>query len=644
MPTEEEEPRYTLTTSLTVLEHLSEGLYSKVAAVLTEAVANAWDADATAVDINLDFENDGIEIKDNGTGMSREDINERYLTVGYRKRKEIHNTPRGRAVMGRKGLGKLSLFSIANQIRLETRRKGCDSEALLINVNELKRHNDQNTPQKYHPEPVESQNLEKISPQGTIVQLSELRRERLRETTAEALRRRIARRFSVIGSDGFTVRVDGTEVTPEDREDLRLCQYVWEFIDSDGSPTEGRFKLVNRSSGWPEHWKVRGWIGTVDRPNDLRTPEGSLNSIVVLSRGRLVDEDILPRVSSAEIYTRYLTGQIEADFLDDSGQEDIVTTDRQRLREDDERVQTLLSFVQSRLKDVARNWDELRTTDKKSELFEEYPNLEQWLGKLNKGWRPKAETLLGRIARMELGGTNEQKQRENLLRHAIYGFERLRLRGDAEELERALDQGPDAMLRLLADRDALEAAQYHDIVSSRLDVIRAFEGLTDEDHRERVLQEYLFDHLWLLDPAWDRATGDEGMERRIRLYKPFQRDDGTKQKYGRIDIQYRSVAGKHVLVELKRRSVKPSAGELYDQVRKYVEAFRTAESSGYLEPVIVVGSRIDGAEEVLRPLGAHIYTYDELIRKAWQAYENHLEQARDIDQLERLLDTKTGGH
>ena len=39
--------------SLDVLQHLGLNLYSNVPAVLAEVVANAWDADATAVRVEL---------------------------------------------------------------------------------------------------------------------------------------------------------------------------------------------------------------------------------------------------------------------------------------------------------------------------------------------------------------------------------------------------------------------------------------------------------------------------------------------------------------------------------------------------------------------------------------------------------------
>ena len=110
--------KYRMTLSLNVLNHLGINLYSNTPAVLSEVVANAWDADAKNVSIDIDKSNDEITITDNGHGMTISDANEKLLMVGYRRREmgnaitELFKRP----VMGRKGIGKLSLFSIAKNI------------------------------------------------------------------------------------------------------------------------------------------------------------------------------------------------------------------------------------------------------------------------------------------------------------------------------------------------------------------------------------------------------------------------------------------------------------------------------------------------------------------------------------------------
>lgn len=64
--------KFIMSLSLNVLNHLGINLYSNIPAVLSEIVANSWDADATRVDITIS--DDEIVIKDDGCGMSAEDI------------------------------------------------------------------------------------------------------------------------------------------------------------------------------------------------------------------------------------------------------------------------------------------------------------------------------------------------------------------------------------------------------------------------------------------------------------------------------------------------------------------------------------------------------------------------------------------
>ena len=70
-------PVYRMTVDLNVLDHLGLNLYSNIAAVLTEAVANAWDADAETVDIGR-----------SGWRMDR-DRRRRHRHVGRRHERQV---------------------------------------------------------------------------------------------------------------------------------------------------------------------------------------------------------------------------------------------------------------------------------------------------------------------------------------------------------------------------------------------------------------------------------------------------------------------------------------------------------------------------------------------------------------------------
>lgn len=651
---------YELTVDLNVLDHLSDGLYSNVAAVITEVVANAWDAEATEVRITYDMGEDKLLVHDNGTGMDKNEANEHFLTVGYKRRTVTGDVTENlkRPVMGRKGIGKLSTFSIANDIKVKSKKINMKSPiGFHISVPALRTAMEQKAP-KYYPTPI---TVEDGFPEhGTHIEISNLKEKRLRGATSETLRRRLARRFSVIGSSTFKVWINNVEVTASDRDDLKFVEYLWVFGDElpdaieasidDSSNFKSRFHLDATNSLLTDGCFVKGWIGTVDTPRSLSTPEGNLNSIVVLSRGRLVMEDVLPQIAGAEMYTKYLTGQVEADFLDDSLQGDIVTSNRQSLIEDDARYEQLVRFLKKAVRSIADKWTTLRTEDKTDELRENYPNVGIWLDNLPAGWKPKAERLLSKIAVMEFSrDTDDQNEtKKTLLRHAIFGFERLRIRGDAEELEVAISKGADAVLRLLADRDSLEAALYIDIVKNRLEVIEKLLEKVDDNEKERVLQEYLFDHLWLLDPSWERATADEAMETRLRLRPEFSSDDPTKEKYGRTDIQFRTCAGKHIIVELKRASVNTRLYELADQGSKYVEAYKALlpveeRDRAIIEVVFVVGEIPDEADDRIKKVmesvspGSSLKTYEQLTLGAKRAYGSYLEHSASVDRIDRLL-------
>src|SRR5258708_13884967 len=96
-----------MTVDLSILESLGINLYSNAAAVLTELVANSYDADATRVRINWKRHGEIIVVADNGVGMNRSHINERFLAVGYKKRDTEGDKSKNhqRLFMERRGIG-----------------------------------------------------------------------------------------------------------------------------------------------------------------------------------------------------------------------------------------------------------------------------------------------------------------------------------------------------------------------------------------------------------------------------------------------------------------------------------------------------------------------------------------------------------
>lgn len=645
-------PTFEMTVDLNVLDHLGINLYSNIAAVLTEAVANAWDADAETVAIRVDPQNEWIEIEDDGVGMDVADLNGKYLRVGYRRRDEdpAHGsvTAKGRKVMGRKGLGKLSLFSIAEEIEVQSAKDG-QTSGFLMTVKGI--HDAVQAKQPYHPDPLPAGAL--TVTKGTKIVLRKIKRQRLGVGVA-ALRKRLSRRFSIIGQKHkFQITIDGKPITAADRGDLPKAQFLWTF---EGEQPEAktvahvleREKLPAQLPGWDPSWKVSGWIGTAAKPKDLDDEEaGNLNGLVVFARGRLFHENVLDRLNDGRLYTKYLTGQIEADFLDVDDRPDIATSDRQRIQEDDPRYVELIAFLRSSMTQVEKRWNEWRRKHEVKKAKEESPGLKAWLDSLGEGHRQSAETLISKLGALPV---DDEEDRKLLYRHGVLAFERMKLRGSTEALAANLDS-VDKLLAILADRDALEASLYRDIVKSRLEAIKGLQDLVDDDAKERALQSYLFDHLWLLDPSWERATGSEIMESRLAEEGVIVSDLTEKEAKGRVDIKYRSMAGKHIIVELKKAGRKMELLELQAQGQTYVDKVRKilaaqGVSSPDIEVIFVLGKpvneettfpeRLKASMAAVSP-GSRIVHYDTLIRGAQEAYAEYLRRSKELDKLDEIV-------
>jgi hypothetical protein len=647
-------PKYKLTLDLRVLDHLGIKLYSNAAAVLSEAVANSWDADAQRV--SIDVGTDKITIEDDGVGMNLAAINDRFLSVGYDKRAiEGEHSDKGRPYMGRKGIGKLALFSIADAIEVYT-SVGNEKHAFKMVTDDVRKAIQAR--KSYYPPEIPFAGAAK----GTKIVLHDLRKRRTGSSIA-ALRKRIARRFSIIGykgkdNDVFDVFIDGTVVGPKDREDLRAVEFLWEFgkktIRGNSLPElKKRFILDGHidPENHPE-WVVRGWFGTSDEPKRLRHDEaGSLNGLVVIARGRLIQENILDKLNFSRVLVSYLTGQVDADFLDLEGEDDIATSDRQRVVEDDPRYEALIKFLRNTLVSIQDQWTDLRNEARGKQALTEIPALSEWLDDLPATQRPYAQRLLGLIRGIELEETQTQ-DRLDLYRSGMLAFERLRLREATHRLSQLPQLTAEQLLPLLSDLSTLEGSLYLEIVRVRLDVLGEFESLVDVDEKEKVLQKHLFDNLWLLDPGWERAAGSQRLEQTLkRDYKVFRPNLTDKESKGRIDIRYRTNADQHILIELKKAGRVLKVSELVEQGGMYVSALRKClKAEGRQNPqisvVFVVGQPLaeqkdpDGVD-VNRTLEAsfngRVIHYETLIRNARESYGEYLKAKAKVDRIDSIL-------
>jgi len=111
---------------------------------LTELVANAWDAGATRVDILIpgDF-NLKLVVEDNGTGLSKEQFENRWMRLGYNRIKHQGknvifplNITGNRLAYGRNGVGRHGLLCFNNEYSVITNSGGKQSKFVISTKSE----------------------------------------------------------------------------------------------------------------------------------------------------------------------------------------------------------------------------------------------------------------------------------------------------------------------------------------------------------------------------------------------------------------------------------------------------------------------------------------------------------------------------
>lgn len=109
-----------------VVSHLSLGLYRNFARAVKELVSNSYDAGATEVKIKLDLNKNEIIVRDNGCGMDKEEIEKRFLTIGYVTPQSLEPDELGRKRIGTFGIGCLSVFPYCHTVQVITKKKDKD--------------------------------------------------------------------------------------------------------------------------------------------------------------------------------------------------------------------------------------------------------------------------------------------------------------------------------------------------------------------------------------------------------------------------------------------------------------------------------------------------------------------------------------
>ncbi|MCY2950697.1 MAG: ATP-binding protein [Planctomycetota bacterium] len=365
---------FTFAISLSVLNHLGRSLYRSFATVLGEAISNSWDADARNVWIYVNRNKSSFWIKDDGIGMSTDDFQNKFLKIGYSKRKDGNTrSEKDRPFIGRKGIGKLALLSCAARISVISKIKGGSFIGGTIDNPSLDEAiTDDLQPQEYPLVPVDETAFAKITAglgHGTVIRFENLKEGVKR--SFDFLTKIIALyfRFSLLDKS-FKIFLNGDEITHKDLNDLaEKTEYLWRIGDYEDPYVAGLEKKFSKEEHRHEKRRitftgVRGFIASVKLPRDLKimTTDERVG-IDLFVNGRLRERDILKHIPTARVVENYLYGQIHFDGLDDK--DDRFTTSREGVVADDPKYETFLEKFRKTLLTIVEDWDVWRRKHRK---------------------------------------------------------------------------------------------------------------------------------------------------------------------------------------------------------------------------------------------------------------------------------------
>lgn len=366
------------------IEHLGVKMYSTLPPALAELISNAYDADSPGVAvefIELNKTPKSIVIKDEGDGMSLSDIQNKFLVIGRNRRNDDGDKPSNkfkRMPTGKKGLGKLALFGLANEIIVDTAKDGLRNRFKLNWADLL------SSDSVYSPI-IEIQDQQTPRTNGTTIKLSDLKRKS--PFDLNSLADSLSKIFSVDPSFSITLK-KGTDIVRVDGERR------YKDIDQQFQWTEK--DLVKEDS--PYHGKISLKFVTAKTPIP---PSAGLRGITIYSRGKLVNAPEYFSESTSSHFFQYLTGSINADFIDLLN-EDVISTNRQSINWDQPDMADFREYLGELISETARDWRNKRAKKKEEEINTATGiDTEHWMSTLPTDVKGPVQSILAHMTKNE---------------------------------------------------------------------------------------------------------------------------------------------------------------------------------------------------------------------------------------------------
>ena len=614
-----------VTFDINTIDHLGVKLYSTIPPMIAELVSNAWDADASNVYIN--FNNEGektITVSDDGTGMTFSELNEHFLKVGRNRRVEMHKdeTEGGRKVLGKKGLGKLSMFGIGKKITISTIKSGIKN-TFVMDYKQLK-----DCEGNVYKPAVIDYCVETDEKNGTAFLIEQLSRKS--DFDIERLYRNLQTRFHIY-SDKFVVHINDDEKYEIKSNDIPddKCQFVWRYPEDFEKDFDTEIDKFKDLFEFGKEKGVHGKIYTSQTPLNK-----AVQGIVLFSRGKLVQEHSTFDDRANDNFFQYMSGNFDVDFIDSSFEVDNCSTDRKSLAwdiDENEELYKLKELLKKLVSVSQKKWREERKAEKKKKVSSHGHNVDEWIKTLNPAEKTLAKKLTDAI--IDNDDINEETAAEYIgCIKDMYSFEGFKQ--FTAELDELQELDNEHAIRLLTDWNNIEAKEYAKITIGRIKTIEQFEKFIKDNASERdIIQKFLEEFPWLLDPKMSK------FEREITytnlLKRNFSDETDLPDSNRRLDFLCTNSAGVIHIIELKRPRIRLKTKEI-QQISEYVEFIETQfpQTQGHVKGFLISDNMTyePGAEKVrkgLESVDIFVKSYSDLLAEArrynddlYRMYEN----------------------
>lgn len=539
------------------IEHLGTQMYKHRAPSIAELIANCWDAGADNTWITIPTSEEYsqsssiISIVDDGEGMNEHSIEHHYLVVGRNRRETDGTEHLGRKVMGRKGIGKLAGFGLASKLTITTWTGGSDKAIRFsMSLDQLKLSAGEVHKIPFPWTEVEVQDSWPKS--GTRIDLSDLRH--ASPLKLDALVETLSRRFSRTTRGTMQIHIND-DAMPEPSVAM-----MYEFPDT------GEFEEETLPSG--RSVKFRYSFSTTP----IRSKE--LQGFVIYAHERTAQAPPfffnVEATASSQHSTRYVTGEIVADYLDEGtdNESDVISTDRQEVDWEKDELSELYEWGQRLARKVLRECAEIKGEELEhwiladAEFSKRLANLDSSSNKQISGFLK----VLGQ-------SSNKDDDRTRELADSLIRAYEFRTFHDVIDDIHAAGNDPEKleeMLGRLHDWKVLESRAILEIVRGRLSIINKLEHMILHDAPETAskkthdnLHDLLAEYPWLFNPEWQVFVEEKSIGSQLREWG--EKDCPEEMRAKRVDfLAFAKETDELIIIELKR----PGHAVDFDEVQR----------------------------------------------------------------------------